>query len=84
MECFLFVGGGVVMEHWDVWDVVWMLFADTVLALLLTVLYSVPLASKHFDVVEEIKAFDSIRLTSSGFVLSLKTELYILVNTADT
>jgi len=72
------------MEHWDVWDVVWMRFADTEFALSLTVLYSVPLASKHFDVVEEIKAFDSIRLTSSGFVLSLKTELYILVNTADT
>ena len=45
---------------------------------------SIPLASKHFDVVEEIKGFDSIRLTASGFVLSLKTELYILVNTADT
>ena len=47
-------------------------------------LFSVPLATKHFDVAEEIKAFESIRLTWSGFVIKLKTELYILVNTADT
>ena len=45
---------------------------------------SVPLTTKHFDVAEEIKAFESIRLTWSGFVIKLKTELYILVNTADT
>mmetsp|Transcript_51944 Transcript_51944/g.90661 ORF Transcript_51944/g.90661 Transcript_51944/m.90661 type:complete len:197 (-) Transcript_51944:27-617(-) len=45
---------------------------------------SVPLATRHFDVAEEIKAFESIRLTWSGFVIKLKTELYILVNTADT
>lgn len=42
--------------------------------------FSVALATKKFDVAEKIKSFDSLQLTWTGFVVNLKTELYILVN----
>jgi hypothetical protein len=45
--------------------------------------YRKALATGVFEVAEEIKAYHSIRPTWTGFVLDLKTELYILVNTAD-
>jgi hypothetical protein len=43
----------------------------------------VALATGKFDVVEQIKAFQDIRPTWKGFVVDLRTELYILVNVAD-
>jgi hypothetical protein len=45
--------------------------------------YRKALATGVFEVAEEIKAYHSIRPTWTGFVLDMKTELYILVNTAD-
>lgn len=42
-----------------------------------------PLSSGQFEVAEEISSYHSIRPTWSGFVVNLKTELYILVNIAD-
>jgi hypothetical protein len=43
--------------------------------------YSSALATGSFDVVERIKSFHALRITWSGLVVDVKTELYILANT---
>jgi hypothetical protein len=61
----------------------WATSTSHLLTVVLCVHYSVALATGKFDVVEQIKAYQGIRPTWKGFVVDLRTELYILVNVAD-